>query len=268
MKNLLSSLVVIAGLLVCFSHIGEATQHGSLVLHFDFEEGNGEVEDMSGNGNTGIVKGGAEWTKDGKYGNAIHFDGTSGYVEVPDSPSLMTLDGADAQWTVECWVNTTDTGAAIDKSTCFIERRNLGDDSHWVFHLHIDGAGGASLFIGREAGATRKDRSSKAEVNDGDWHHIAATRDGTKSLKLYMDGVLEVEDSVDLDTIGSLTTIGARKTDAGAVQHYLEGTMDEVAIYNRVLSAVEINRDMIKGVNALVQPSGKLATIWSRIKSH
>jgi len=81
-----------------------------------------------------------------------------------------------------------------------------------------------------------------------------------------MDGVLEVEDSVDLDTIGSLTTIGARKTDAGAVQHYLEGTMDEVGIYNRVLSAAEIKQDMMMGVDAFVQPAGKLTTTWARVK--
>ena len=124
MRILFSSLVI-ASLVVCFSSIGLAVQDASLVLYFDFEEEvSGEVKDMSGNGNTGIVLGGIEWTKDGKYGNAIDLDGISGCIEIADSPSLASMDGADAQWTVECWAKTTATGAA-NFGTCFFERRNL-----------------------------------------------------------------------------------------------------------------------------------------------
>ncbi len=44
------------------------------------------------------------------------------------------------------------------------------------------------------------------------------------------------------------------------------GTMDEVAVYKRVLSAEEVKSDMEKGVTFAVSPTGSLATTWGNIR--
>ena len=87
-------------LILSFPSVTKAIQDKSLVLYLPFEEGSGNTtKDLSGNGNAGAVKS-AEWTKDGKKGKAIFFDGKTSYVEVADSKSL---DMADAI-TIEVWI--------------------------------------------------------------------------------------------------------------------------------------------------------------------
>jgi len=267
MKILLSSLVV-ASLVVCFSSIGLADL--CLILYLPFEEGGGtETKDMSGNGNIGIIEGKAQWTEDGKYGNAIDLDGVDDYIDIPDSKSLATIDGADAQFTVHFWAKTQATGHEDPRyAKTFIDRRSEGGTGSWVCHAYINDAGSAAVHIRTLIIDTAKYVEATTVINDGDWHHIAITRNKTESVSIYVDGKLEGKDSVDLDTAGKpmYTMIGARrKNDMVSITDYLEGTIDEVAIYNRVLTAEEIMRDMIRGVG--VQPSGRLTTTWARIKS-
>jgi hypothetical protein len=74
-----------------------AASEGSSRGLWHFDEGTGTLAyDGSGNANDGSLHGGTTWV-DGKIGKALSFDGSSGYVEVPDSDSLdvtgkLTLD--------------------------------------------------------------------------------------------------------------------------------------------------------------------------------
>jgi len=64
-----------------------------LVAAYGFEEGtNGFTEDVSGNGNTGIISG-ATWTTAGRFGNALVFNGTNALVTINDAPSLRLTSG-------------------------------------------------------------------------------------------------------------------------------------------------------------------------------
>ena len=66
---------------------------GSLVAAYSFNEGSGtSVEDSSGYGNNGFIEGAASWTNEGKYGNALNFNGLS-WVTVNDADSLDLTTG-------------------------------------------------------------------------------------------------------------------------------------------------------------------------------
>lgn len=57
---------------------------GKLVGQWKFDDGQGTVaKDSAGNYN-GILKGGVSWTKEGKVGGALNFDGNDGYVDLPE----------------------------------------------------------------------------------------------------------------------------------------------------------------------------------------
>ena len=72
-----------------------------LVAAYAFNEGIGSnVADASGNGNTGTIAN-AAWTKEGRFGNALVFNGTSSLVTIPDSSSLHLKSAM----TLEAWVN-------------------------------------------------------------------------------------------------------------------------------------------------------------------
>src|SRR5262245_21265055 len=71
-----------------FGSASRAQVSGGLVAAYAFNEGAGtSTADLSGSGNAGTIAG-ATWTTQGKFGNALSFNGTSARVTVADAPSL------------------------------------------------------------------------------------------------------------------------------------------------------------------------------------
>jgi len=82
--------------------------------------------------------------------------------------------------------------------------------------------------------------STNASIPTGTWTHVAATYDPSpgNEVRLYINGQLDNSTNFahgPIDSSDSALTIGNRMG-----QHYFDGTIDEVAIYNRALSAEEI----------------------------
>jgi len=82
--------------------------------------------------------------------------------------------------------------------------------------------------------------TSTTAINDGKWHHIAATRSAyTGQMQLYVDGVLQASA---IGPFGPKTAspdlcLGAIQSGGG----YFNGTIDDVQIFNRVLSQSEVS---------------------------
>ena len=187
-----------------------------------FDEGKGEeAEDVSGNGNDGMLMNDVKWGV-GKFGGAVDLDGADDYVEVPDAPSLGGMD----EVTVAVWVflrsfnNGGYTGIADKTSGGGAGQRsyNIGQRSgQWEWGLAND----ANVKVPLNAGATKTD----------EWVHLAGTYDGSE-MKLYENGVeigaLDQTGSVyDSDTV---LAIGRWNGDGGTF--YAEGLIDEVVVFN------------------------------------
>ena len=107
-----------------------------------------------------------------------------------------------------------------------------------------------AFFWIREAGSTLCDIFSAASTyDDGIWHHMAVTQDDT-TLKMYIDGIVQADtdtnskwfsDVNDLDTL----RIGVRE-DSSANEYPFDGNIKNVAVWNRALSATEIQNVMYK----------------------
>ena len=137
------------------------------------------VQDSSGQNNHGTANGSFNYIAGKKDATAISFDGTSGYVQIPRAVSN--------DFTLAFWVKTTATGGSSQwyngKGLLDGEMANAG---HYF---------GTSL-VGTKAafgvGAPDTTITSITTINDGIWHHVAATRDATSGeIKLYIDGTLE-----------------------------------------------------------------------------
>ncbi|MEO5955285.1 MAG: LamG domain-containing protein, partial [Nitrospiraceae bacterium] len=78
-------------------------------------------------------------------------------------------------------------------------------------------------------------------IADTNWHHVAVTfTDSTNTLQIYLDGALATTatKALEADGVGHLVTLGnLQGTNA------FSGTLDEVRIYNRVLTLAEIQAD-------------------------
>lgn len=185
--------------------------------------------DESGNGNDGTVSGSVAYPA-GKLGaHAAHFDGSgTTYVTIPRVVS--------DQFTIGFWVNTTATGG----SGQWFNGEGLADGE--VGGVTDDF--GISL-VGNKAafGVGNPDTTiyTTDAVNDGQWHHVAATRDsGSGQMELYLDGVLEASANGPTGPKSAPPDLRIGSLQTGVAGGFFNGTIDDVEIFNRVFAPGEI----------------------------
>src|SRR5262245_32466796 len=205
-----------------------------LVAAYGFEEGAGAVvADASGHGNSGSIDG-ATWTA-GRYGRALEFYG-SATVTIPDSASLDLR----LAMTLEAWVYPTTTEPAW---------KDIVFKSVDMYYLEGSSPNAAPATGGTFASGPLHGPGA-LPVNT--WSHLAATYDGA-TLRLYVDGV-EVARRAQTGKIKS----SSRELTIGGDAHfgqYWTGRIDEVRIYDRALSASEIQGDRSAPVTGPLPPS-------------
>jgi len=198
------------------------------VAAYSFNEGSGTtLHDTSGNGNNGTLQGGASWTTSGKYGGAISFNGTNAYINVPNSSSLQVTSAM----TLEAWVNPSLVNGA------WRDVIYKGNDN---YYLEADSTG-IKPVAGGTFGGSNGNAIGTGALTVNTWAHLAGTYDGA-TLRLYVNGV----------QVSSVAKTGAITASTNALQiggdsiygQYFPGTIDEIRIYNRALSATEIQSDM------------------------
>ena len=117
-------------------------------------------------------------------------------------------------------------------------------------------------------------RSKQAEWKKDVWYHVAGTYDENKGVgKVYVNGVLEsdvAEDGVTRAKKGVAGKLVPNNNNLiiGKYNETFNGIIDEAALYNRVLTAEEINQDMNKGILYAIFPAGRLATTWASVKNN
>ena len=193
--------------------------------------GAGTAADSAGT-NNGVLEGGAAFAP-GKVGQAFSFDGSGGYVQVPDS-DLWAF--GTSNFTIELWANFNAVPDSI-----YSEPQGgamVGNDegpynvNKWFFALggglltfHVNGPTLGPIFL--------LNAPFTPETNQ--WYHLAVVRSGNL-FTLYRNGVAVAWDtnSVAVPNANAPLTIGK------AEAFYFNGLLDEVSIYRRDLSVSEI----------------------------
>jgi hypothetical protein len=192
-----------------------------LVAEWHFDEGSGNVtEDSSGNGNDGI-KYGATWTT-GVSGTALEFDGVDDYAESSLNSAL------NSNLTIELWMKSK-----YQSSNQEDQRRILDLDTSGSRGFQLCLSPNGTLLIDNTGGPDSEAHTSKS-YNDGNWHHIVGIREGS-NYHLYVDGLYKNSTS---GMIPSYNYVYIAKIAEN--WGYFNGTIDEVRIYNRSLTADEI----------------------------
>jgi fibronectin type 3 domain-containing protein len=224
-----------------------------LVAAHSFNEGSGTTSaDISGNGNTGTLNG-PVWTTQGKYGNALSFDGSNDLVFIPGSSSLNVSSGM----TLEAWIYPTVTQSGWRT----ILQREV--DAYFLNASTDAGPlrpGGGGTFNGAVSSLSGPTASP---VNA--WTHVALTYDGS-ILRLYVNGTQVATRSISgsVQTNSSPLRIGGNSP----YGEYFNGRIDEVRVYNRALTQTEIQSDMNTPIGPAditppTTPSGLTATAAS-----
>jgi Concanavalin A-like lectin/glucanases superfamily/Domain of unknown function (DUF1929)/IPT/TIG domain len=194
-----------------------------LVAHWKFDEGAGTTAaDSSGNGHTGTLTNGPIWTT-GQLGGALQFDGTNDSVACGANVPAMKFAASDS-FTESAWVFPTKTGAW---QGVFTYSRNASPwHGIWISASNQWGFGGGS-----------GTNLNGPAVNFNAWTHVVAVQTGSSGRKLYVNGVEVASDTLPQAANGTgACLIGG----AGGVSEFFGGRIDDVRLYNRALSASEV----------------------------
>jgi hypothetical protein len=229
--------------------VNPAPATGALVGAWAFEETSGEnTLDASGKGNAGTLQG-ATRTADGKYGRGVNFDGLDDWVTVADSASLDLTNGM----TLEAWVkpDTADTSWR----TVLIKEQT--DQLAYALYANTDTSRPSGNVFNTQDNGT----AGVSPLAKDQWSHVATTFDGTM-LRLFVNGA----------EVSSLPVSGPIKVSNGALRmggnavwgEWFDGTLDEVRVYNRALSGVEILADRD---TPIANGSGRQMTALEKLKA-
>ncbi len=214
--------------------------NNGLVAAYNFEDtGSSNAIDISGQGNHGTLKGATQVTT-GRFGKALAFDGINDWVTINDAASLDLTTGM----TLEAWVFPTTSSGTRD----ILIKEGAGVDIYNLYARNWRGLPEANIFLG---GINQTAEEGGAALAPNVWTHLAGTYDGT-SLWLFVNGT-----EVARTPMSGLITTSAGPLRIGGNSlwgEFFKGRIDEVRVYNRALSATEINTDMDTAVGTSSPP--------------
>lgn len=199
----------------------------SSVAEWHFDEYSGTVaHDSSGNNNNGTIKGTC-WGS-GISGSALCFDGVKDYVEVPHSASLTFANSIS----IVAWLRMNPGyggGHIISK-----------DATSGATQIHISIAQSGGNYNAAFGIHANQDiiLQGKKPLYPNTWYHITGVYDGT-NMNLYVNGTLDTKMIQTGNIIPNSDPIAIGKK-AHWPDLKFNGSIDEVSIYNRSLSAYDV----------------------------
>jgi len=179
-------------------------------------------------------------------GLGIDFDGVNDYLAMNSDWLYLTLDGPS---TIEFWIQTTDIGLATPDSAPALlgySKSSAPDEAQIFGWLDQNGHIGMKY--------ATKSTASATVVNDGDWHHVAMTRDDAGTQSIWIDGLLDVRsvgtgaDGTDV-TRQSWRTVG--RSGQGVSWYYIDALVDELRIHDTPRADAYLNASFLSQSDSL-----------------
>ncbi len=216
----------------------DAGNDPSLVLYLTFDEDAGTTAlDCSGRGHDGLIVGsGATSHVAGHTSGALSFDGTNTCVVLGTPTDLILL----TPFTVAAWVmvDAYSTGSPDYNSRTILGKTADSTQRGWRFVTQGDDAAtGVGFKVGTDAGSASVTSPGPQPVSQ--WIHVAGVWVPNTRAEVYVGGILVKTDN----TIPPILEDTAQSLYAGCIEpgaQHFKGTLDELRIYSRALTASEI----------------------------
>jgi hypothetical protein len=257
MYILVAALLIIGSALSTYAEVADK----GLILYFSFDDAKGgKLVDETGGGNDAEIVDGAKIVKD----EVVHGKGSMLFAKAGDGVTVDSFkeleDYRDNSYLF--WLNFTEKNSGSWNQ--IIAKKAPGSDRSpgiWTcnrvpLHIHyrFNPGNAGSLCVGPEGEGD--------EFATGDWHHIGGIKEGD-SFKFYIDGEVVDEQTVPADHAQGEEKLYIGKTGYNSAKFYL----DELFVYDRALSADEVENVMEGGLLTPVEPQNKLATTWGQLKT-
>jgi hypothetical protein len=196
-----------------------------LVGYWPFDEGSGTIAyDKSGNGNNGTLTNGPTW-KSGKVGGALSFDGVNDAVNTSGNFPSIAGNFTISIWTK--WNQFQNYGGIVF---------NYAGNTAPYFNFFLSSYTSSIGFYLSNGVTIQSVSQSYASVNivTNNWYLLNVVADGS-FIRFYFNGILKQSVPQTVSSVGSSFPF--------SISHSIDpfnGSLDEVRIYNRALSASEI----------------------------
>ncbi len=223
----------------------------NLVGWWRFDEGTGTVAaDSSGHALDGVLLNNPVWRNDGPRKGCLEFNGANAYVRVTDQALLNPGTGS---FTILHWayVDVTPGTAGATNWDLAVAKRQATANGYYVGADRNNGGGAGKTgyrFMLGDTAATRTD-TAYVPVPLGEWVFVAAVLDrAAKAQKISVDGGQTwATTTPPPGAIAPARDLGLG-WDIGENNYWFHGSIDDVALFNRALSAGEIKRIMQDGM--------------------
>lgn len=222
-------------------------------LYWRLDEATGSLtQDYSLNSRPGVYQGNVTRAVDGALtdnpNKAAGFDGSSGQVV----GAAGTQVSNPLTFSTEVWFRSTST---VGGKLIGLGNASTGLSNNYDRHVFLRNDG--RLTFGVYTGAENT-VISPAAYNDGAWHHVVATQ-GSGGMALYVDGQLVgTNPQTQAENYTGYWRVGGDRVWSGASSNYLNGQLDEAAVYSVALSAERVQAHYLAGVQEL--PPNELPT--------
>jgi len=219
----------------------EQAQEPGLGAHWPFDGGTGDtIKDASGQGHDGTRKG-AKWTTTGT-GTFLRFDGAHDYVDL--SSARKTID-KDHDWSLSLYFIAADTRK---EQTLFGQALDV--DNRVTVQV-LGGQIRATFDTGPYYMGPYHSRSEPIVANKC-YHLVLTWREGASEFVQYLNG----EETTGTRLAGHMSGTGLNIGRDPNRRYYFRGAVDEVKIYNRVLSAADIADELDRSIIRNLEDNG------------
>ena len=251
-SNWMVLLVVSFSVSLTFSFSVVNTADAGLVAHWPLD---GNTDDVTGNGNDGILNGEAQWVE-GVIGEALEFDGDTGWIDAGNDPSL-----SPSPMTTTFWMRPS-KDLDLNDERANIVYYALGPmfafNKTPVADEPLGGPNTIRVWVDTVGDIPKGTLFTKRDIwNEGEWYHLACTYDESE-FALYEDGV-------ETGRVEATGAIGDRKGVFRIGQKF-PGTIDEVKLFDEALTAADVASEF--GAGTSVEAQGKLTTTWAALKTN
>ena len=267
-KSMLSTFtVLLTTLRLSYGDIESA----DVLMAFTFAAGDGKIgqvadgilKDVSGNGHDGEFRQKPTWVK-GVWGAGLGVGSAGGGWNAVTIPHTDDMDLEE--FAIGAWVKTEKLVGAC--CNMIVSKENFGLARNYSMWMQ------EQVTVGFTTRNPFKDVQARSIViTDGKWHHAVGTYNGTHLIQ-YVDGTAygkrQFGGQVPASRPSERLHIGAMGP--GGVGLGMDGSVDEVVIFNRGLTEREVNNLMEHGLEKLlgfqaVDSRDKMATTWAELKS-
>jgi len=219
-------------------------EDANLIGLWKLDDGSGTVaKEATGKGVDGALSGNPVWDDLGVYSGCLLFDGTDDYIFIDGRWKLNT-------YTLSVWFRCDSPGqrdilSAYERGVqhgILIELQAAGT-LRFLHRFPLGTGGGTNVY-------------STATYADGLWHHVAVTKSAVE-IAMYVDG-LRVGSAADTSVFNPTDyfslAVGTLDNERELARMWL-GAMDHIQVYDRPLTAAEIQRVMKAETNLASEPS-------------